>query len=165
MFSGKPIHNSYWVLPGQLLAGRYPGGWDEAETCKNIRRFVETGITFFLDLTESHELPPYQPVLDEHPESLHYHRTSIRDMGITTPEHMRQILDTIDTAVSARHTVYVHCWGGIGRTGTVVGCYLVRHGMTGEEALRQIAECHTGLLGVSPETDEQCQMILDWKET
>ena len=35
--------------------------------------------------------------------------------------------------------VYVHCWGGIGRTGTVVGCWLVRHGMTGDEALAEFA--------------------------
>jgi len=25
--------------------------------------------------------------------------------------------------------VYVHCWAGRGRTGTVVGCYLKRHGI------------------------------------
>ena len=31
--------------------------------------------------------------------------------------------------------MYLHCWGGVGRTGTVVGCWLVRHGRTGDEAL------------------------------
>ena len=36
--------------------------------------------------------------------------------------------------------VYVYCWGGIGRTSTAVGCWLVRHGMTGDEALAEIAE-------------------------
>ncbi len=28
----------------------------------------------------------------------------------------------------ANGAVYVHCWGGVGRTGTVVGCWLLRHG-------------------------------------
>ena len=36
--------------------------------------------------------------------------------------------------------VYVHCWGGIGRTGTTVGCWFVRHGRTGDQALAEIAE-------------------------
>ena len=35
-------------------------------------------------------------------------------------------------------TVYLHCRGGIGRTGTVLGCYLVRQGQTAEEALASI---------------------------
>ena len=50
---------------------------------------------------------------------------------------MASILDAIDAALDGGKTVYVHCWGGVGRTGTVVGCWLVRHGKTGDEALRQ----------------------------
>lgn len=164
MPSDKPIHNSYWVEPGQFLAGAYPGGWTEVETRENIHRYIDTGITFFIDLTEPHERMHYQPMLEEHPRALEYRRTSFRDMSVPTPEHMREILDTIDTAIGEGSTVYVHCWGGMGRTGTVVGCYLVRHGMTGEEALRQIAEWRTGLPGRSPETNQQRQMVLNWQE-
>ena len=51
----------------------------------------------------------------------------------------------IDEAMSAGKAVYVHCWGGVGRTGTVVGCWLVRHGRTGEQALEQIATWWTGM--------------------
>ncbi|MBA3406233.1 MAG: dual specificity protein phosphatase family protein [Gemmatimonadaceae bacterium] len=36
------------------------------------------------------------------------------------------------------HSIYVHCWGGVGRTGTVVGCYIVRHGRTGDDALGEV---------------------------
>ena len=53
---------------------------------------------------------------------------------------MSDILDAIDAALRDGKTVYVHCWGGVGRTGTVIGCWLVRHGKTGDEALSQIAE-------------------------
>ena len=42
---------------------------------------------------------------------------------------LKHILDEIDGAILNGKTVYVHCLGGIGRTGTVVGCYLVRHGI------------------------------------
>ena len=42
---------------------------------------------------------------------------------------MTRILDDVDAALADGGAVYVHCWGGIGRTGTVVGCWLVRHGL------------------------------------
>ena len=32
----------------------------------------------------------------------------------------------------------MHCWGGVGRTGTTVGCWLVRHGRSGTEALAEL---------------------------
>jgi protein-tyrosine phosphatase len=65
--------------------------------------------------------------------------------------------------------IYLHCWGGIGRTGTTVGCYLVRHGRTGEEALRQLAEWwkkvpKSRIHIHSPETHEQADFILKWNE-
>ena len=82
---------------------------------------------------------------------------------------MVQILDTIDTVLAANTNLYVHCWGGIGRTGTVIGCHLVRHGSEGEAALRQIATWwQTVEKSVrnprSPETDAQVAMIREWCE-
>jgi hypothetical protein len=52
---------------------------------------------------------------------------AIRDMEVPTEAEMIHILDTIDQALTEDRPVYVHCWGGHGRTGTVVGCYLRRH--------------------------------------
>jgi protein-tyrosine phosphatase len=79
---------------------------------------------------------------------------------------MKAILDHIDRAITYEKMVYVHCWGGIGRTGTVVGCYLVRHGLSGPEALErlQILRRETAKWWrSSPETDEQRAMILSWQ--
>ena len=66
-------------------------------------------------------------------------------------------------------TVYVHCWGGVGRTGTVVGCHLVRRGMTGDEALARVGELFTNMekssrRSRSPETDEQEAYVREWGE-
>jgi protein-tyrosine phosphatase len=77
-------------------------------------------------------------------------------------------VNAIDAALDNKQVVYVHCWGGIGRTGTVVGCYLVRHGMTGQEALAEIKRLRRNLpftdrIRSSPETDAQKQMVLNWK--
>ena len=78
-------------------------------------------------------------------------------------------LDAIDEALDAGRNVYVHCWGGIGRTGTVVGCWLVRHGMTGDEALAEIAERWRGMEKRyrhprSPQTAQQRAYVRNWTE-
>lgn len=137
-------------------------------------RLRDAGVTLFVDLTEAGEygLKPYTPFVEEinaeRGLSAQHLRLSIPDMGIPSLSRMAHILDAIDAAVSEGHTVYVHCYGGIGRTGTVVGCYLVRHGFSGEEALAQIAQWRAGTPDggrQSPETFAQRQMVLNWQET
>ncbi len=80
---------------------------------------------------------------------------------------MLATLEYLDASLDARHNIYLHCWGGVGRTGLTVGCYLVRHGYTGRQALDQIAEWWRAvpkyrLHARSPETDQQVRFILDW---
>jgi protein-tyrosine phosphatase len=167
----RPIPDSYWVRPGQLLAGEYPRNLDDRASRPKLRRLLEAGVTFFLDLTEAGEysLKPYVQLLREEAKTLgrsvKHQRMPIRDMDTPTPAHMTHILDTIDAALTAGQTVYVHCYGGIGRTGTVVGCYLARHGMSGEEALAEIARLRQGTPDewvTSPETEVQRQMVRGW---
>jgi protein-tyrosine phosphatase len=101
-----------------------------------------------VDLTEIHEFGPYLPifrtVVPEGTRLPTYQRLPIRNWDIPLPLTMVRILDAIDTALAEGQSVYVHCAGGIGRTGTVVGCYLVRHGMPGEVALEEMMRLRVG---------------------
>ncbi len=163
-----PIPNSYWVLPGRFLAGGYPGDVDDDEAREKVHRLLAVGVDFFLDLTEAEELNPYEPFLREAAAGrpVVYRRMPIHDFSIPTVEEMAAILDAIDAALAAGRSLYLHCWGGSGRTGTVVGCYLVRRGMPGEEALCEIARLRRGVASVrcSPETPEQREMVRGWQE-
>ena len=60
-------------------------------------------------------------------------------MSIPTRDRMAEILTYIEAEEAARRPVYVHCWGGVGRTGTAVGCSLREQGLSGDEALETIA--------------------------
>lgn len=172
MEQARPIPDSYWISQN-FLAGEYPGSRHLAEARQKLQALLEAGISFFIDLTEEVErnisLKPYKQLLDEEAARLgrtvEYRRIPIRDVDVTTPETMVEILDTIDAALAADKKVYVHCWGGIGRTGTVVGCYMVRHGMDGEEAIRKIAELRQGTPDegkTAPQTRAQRNMIINW---
>ena len=80
---------------------------------------------------------------------------------------MTRILDAIDTALERDEAVYVHCWGGHGCTGTVIGCWLVRHGTTPDEAIALIRERRCDLPvfranPLSPQTREQHAFVHSW---
>ena len=160
-----PIENCYWVLPGKLLAGEYPRDIDEQVTQKKINALLSFGITVFIDLTEKDEgLLPYMQLLGD---SAVHKRFPIRDMSVpATLLQTINILGTIDTHIDRGELVYIHCWGGIGRTGTIVGCWLARHG-GGVVALARLHElwqqCQKSEYRQSPETREQERYILSWE--
>ena len=171
----QPSSNSYWVQQGRFAAGEYPGHKSPYSAGQKLKDLLDAGIDHFIDLTEPGELVPYAGVAEQTARSLGlqvgWERHPIRDLSVPrSPEQMTRILDAIDDALSDRKAVYVHCWGGVGRTGTVVGCWLVRHGHSGSEALSKIAELWQSMekayrVPRSPETREQRNYVRNWKES
>jgi rhodanese/phosphatase family protein len=169
----RPFPESYWVEPDRLLAGEYPAQYDRELTRKRLDALIEAGFITFIDLTKPNEAVAYQSMLLEEASlyevEVKHLRFPIGDFGLPTPELMTSILDTIDDELRAGRKIYVHCWGGIGRTGTTVGCYLVRRGRSGPEALQQLAEWwqtvpKSHIHQRSPETREQAEFIRTWSE-
>ncbi len=166
-----PFQNAYWVVPGQLLAGEYPDELEEHGTRQKILRMLQMGVNVFVDLTNPGDVwASYHQILKDEAADLgvqveiHEHR--IEDYGVPQPLEMKSILDEIDQAVADEKIVYVHCLAGLGRTGTVVGCYLVRHGLESETALRKLTELRRSTLKAhlpSPEHPRQEMMILEWR--
>jgi len=169
----RPNDNTYWVTEN-FLAGEYPTDKrSEEESRKKIQKYLDVGIDFFVDLTQEGERGSYQRILKEEATKTNrrarYWRLPVQDFGIPTKEEMQQILDTIDSAIADNKKVYVHCRGGIGRTGTTVGCYLARHGYGGEEALTEVNRLFQNSnksyeSSFSPETRAQKTMVKEWKE-
>ena len=168
----RPLPESYWVEEASFLAGEYPGKFNVEQTRKRLDALLEAGFNTFIDLTRPNEGAPYLEILEEqslaYAMDIKYQRFPIGDFGLPTPELMRSILDKIGASIESGRKVYLHCWGGIGRTGTVVGCYLVGRGLNGEQALRQLAAWWQGVPKShihphSPETLEQVIFIRNWK--
>ncbi|MGC9520613.1 MAG: protein-tyrosine phosphatase family protein [Anaerolineae bacterium] len=162
----RPIEHCYWVVPGKLLAGEYPRNIDEASSREKIAALTAAGVTAFIDLTgENDGLLPYVHFL----ETASHEQFPIRDFSVPdSPETTAAILDAIDVYLARGDLVYVHCWGGVGRTGVIVGCWLARHGYPGRAALVRLrelwAQCPKSACKASPETAEQARYIVDWAE-
>lgn len=158
----RPIEHCYWVVPGRFLAGEYPRDKDEVSSREKLRALVDAGVKIFVDLTEEDEgLLPYAGMLDVG----RHLRFPIQDVSVpTSPEFTTAVLDTIDRHLQQDETVYVHCWGGVGRTGVIVGCWLARHGSCGNNALDRLRElwksCPKSSWRESPETREQERYIM-----
>ena len=155
----RAVRPPSWIEPRKLLAGRHPYAGAPHEAGDELQGVLERGVTLILDLTEDGELTPYS----EHiPEGVRHVRLPVRDFTAPTREQIREALELIDAEIERGGIVYVHCWAGCGRTGVVVGCWLVRHGMAPKEALQRIAEARG--LGC-PQTLEQRLAILDFEPT
>jgi hypothetical protein len=175
----RPIPDSY-VIPGtRLAAGEYPGtapGKHAQQAREKLEAFLDAGITAFIDLTDPDDgLDPYAPAIESLASArgvvVEHELLTIRDMRVCDVPHMRRVLNTIDTHLEAGRGVYVHCWGGIGRTGMVVGCWLVRHGRTPDAALAEVDRLFRSMSAEkvrrhgewgSPQTDAQRAFVLGW---
>ncbi|MCB1089377.1 MAG: tyrosine-protein phosphatase, partial [Verrucomicrobiae bacterium] len=144
-----PFSNSYWLEPGQIVCGEYPRDFDDLEDHEGMAALLAAGVRMFIDLTEPGELKPYDSIargtaqmMGIDPRALTFHRHPIRDVSVPeTTQDMQAILRTIRLGRHLGKTLYLHCWGGRGRTGTVAGCVLNEvFGNRGEDALTQLNE-------------------------
>jgi hypothetical protein len=171
-----PFERSYWVDPGKLLAGPYPGEYDPHDTERNIRALLGCGIRCFINLMEGREEgrdaaapSSYVRVVETAAARLgvewDWQRFEIHDISVPDEACMDDIQRAIDASLARDRPVYAHCWRGRGRTGTVAGAYLIRRGMaTPENFVEVIASLrtHDPLEAPSPETAEQIEFVRSW---
>jgi hypothetical protein len=161
----RPLPNTYWVVPGRMLAGEHPAGADPTATRARLTRLHEAGVDTFVDLTEKGEMPSYRDLL---PRGTQYVHSAIVDTRVpNTIAQTREVLTAIQTALDGGQCVYIHCRAGIGRTGLIVGCFLANQEANGAAALkilnrlwRQSERANTW--PTVPQTAEQADYIRHW---
>ena len=170
----SPTSSSYWVVRDLLLAGAYPGASDPEKHHAKVQALLDAGIRMFVNLMEETEtntfgqpFVPYDGLVGQLCPEAVCRRYPIQDLSVPSADEMVVILDVIDESLAAGKSVYVHCWGGVGRTGTVIGCWLLRHGLAEPrdfigvlDGLRQ-QDRERGRR-VSPETAGQQRFVRQW---
>lgn len=143
------VLHAWWVQPGRLLAGEYPGHLHQDKAAAKLRLLIDSGIGSIIDLTTKDDrLTPYRETLEAEAEkagrTVHYFSYPVPDLGVLDDAGYDAILDRIKTEDNAGRVVYIHCWGGVGRTCTVIACMLCDEGMDYNSAMAHIAQLRSG---------------------
>ena len=160
----------YWVADNQMLAGTYPGPGSRFGSERKIRHLLTGSIDCFLDLTMKDEFPSYAELITALALELgRGHVTILRrplvEHSVPTAHEMRRLLDDLDAELKQGRRIFVHCHYGVGRTGMVVGCWLIRHRQaTKKTVLDHIAQLRSHLKSPwhSPQMPIQRHWVTEW---
>jgi ADP-ribosylglycohydrolase len=161
----EAVH-AWWVTHGRLLAGEYPGDRDPVRGRHKINLLVDAGIRTFIDLTSpADSLAPYAVTLETvaAARQLDLRRIEfpIPDLDVVPDNEYRRLVEMIEEHLDLGG-VYVHCWGGVGRTATAIGCFLAAQGKSYDEIMSHISELRQGTRKAhrpAPETSAQTAVI------
>ncbi len=167
-----PFPSAYWVVPDKLMAGGFPGSTDEQARKMKLNGLIKIGIKAVVNLMEEKErnyqgqfFDNYAPALEM--SGVETKRFPIKDLSVPSVQLMTAILDSIDEFHRQGKIVYIHCWGGVGRTGTVIGCYLIRHRLANSsnifDMIKNLKKSTSIAERQSPETNEQRLFVMNWK--
>lgn len=166
-WANDDLVHGYWVIPGRLLATEYPGAKDRGKALEKLQVLLDAGVNSFVDLTQRGEptwdgLPmlPYDGLLGP---GTTYRRMSIPDTKTITDDGYDRILAHIRAELDGGKVVLAHCWGGKGRTGTVVGAWLIENDGLGYSAvidrMRQLRVGSRKGHQPVPDTEEQHDVL------
>jgi len=166
-------------ISSRIVACEYP--YSPGVPKSKLDNLLRAGIRTFIDLTEPNELIPYSTGLKRRAEMLglpqsevdaiEYHRFAIPDR-CTPASHklVSEVCTVLEDCQGRGRKAAIHCRGGVGRTGTIVGCWLVQSGVAqnGKEALafierewRQVEKSKR--FPKSPETGNQEEYVRSFR--
>jgi atypical dual specificity phosphatase len=141
------MHRFYWVIDNVLAGCSRPGVGGDGDIDRDLATLRGYGIGALLTLTET-ALPLV--ALERHGIlGLHL---PVDDFHAPTTSQMLEALAFLDDARATGTAVAVHCLAGQGRTGTVLAAYLIRGGLSSEQAIAELRAICPGAIESSPQT-------------
>lgn len=123
-----------WLIPGQLAGSPHPDLFGGLHALKPFIR--NNGVRAIVTLgTEP---------LDPTPESVGLRGYFSHTENYRPPPDLPEILDFIDDCIDRDLPVVAHCFAGIGRTGTVLATWLLRHhpSMGADAAIERVRDTY-----------------------
>ena len=148
MITGKP-DNFSWLIEGKLAGSAIPTSKDE------IKWMQEEGVKSIVTIRE-------EPLNQDWTAGMNYLHVLSDDMGVPSFDDLKSSVDYIDKRIQNKEPVMVHCLAGLGRTGTILACYLIKYEkMSAIDAIQHVREKRHG----SIQSFVQEEMIFQYEKT
>ena len=142
--------NFSWLVDGEIAGHAAPADQDDLAYLKR------QGIRALVRMEEGHRaLVTSDQVRDQGLADLHQ---PVVDFTPPTPRQIDRMIGFIEENVAAGKPVGVSCHAGVGRTGTLLACYLVKKGRTAEEAMKEVSVRRRAAI----ETEGQKEAVRDY---
>ena len=138
--TGRPDKFS-WLIENKLAGSGIPTSIEE------VQWIIEQGVKSIVTIRE-------EPLDDDWIKDVNYLHIMSNDMGVPEFDDIVYAVDFIHRRVTNNEPVMVHCLAGMGRTGTILACYLVKYqNMSADEAMKKVREQRPGSIQSYPQEE------------
>jgi len=131
MITGKP-DNFSWIIEKKLAGSAIPTSKEEVDWLK------EEGVKSIVTIRE-------EPLDDDWIDDIEYLHIHSNDMGVPEFDDLISSVDFIHRQLENNKPVMVHCLAGLGRTGIILACYLIKYEkMSADDAITKIRKERSG---------------------
>ena len=122
-----------WLETDSVAACRFP------RSDRALQELADRGVGLLINL----HVQPHAPERIARYGMTELH-LPVADFTPPTMEQLERGVNAIQSAIDSGTRVAVHCGAGLGRTGTLLACYLVRGGLSPEDAIARVRAVRPG---------------------
>ena len=140
MITGKP-DNFSWLIEGKLAGSAIPTSFEE------IKWLLDGGVKSIVTVRE-------EPLDDDWRKNINYLHIHSNDMGVPEFDDLTNAVDFIHQRITNNEPVMVHCLAGLGRTGTILACYLIKYQkLSADDSIQKVRESRPGSIQSFPQEE------------